>query len=144
MVKLKSIFIAALSLFFVIPTHAQARVVSQVDVEGVGLIYDGRNDKNEEEACKVFKPTKKQVVQFFNKAKESKKHGTLLHEYYSPCISLGAIKFEDGSSGRWTLQSSGLAFVIFDNGESATFFHKGNQWTDPYACTYGLGDDLIC
>lgn len=144
MVKLKRTLIVALSLIFFIPTHTLGRVVSYVDVEGVGLIYDGRNDQNEEEACKVFKPTKKQVVRFFNMAKESIKHGTLLHEYYSPCISLGAIRFEDGSSGRWTLQSSGLAFVIFDNGESATFFHKKNQWTDPYACTYGLGDDLIC
>ncbi|MCS3608527.1 hypothetical protein [Erwinia rhapontici] len=144
MVKFKKSFSVVLFIFFFISTQAQGREVSQLDVEGIGLHYDGRTDKNEEEACKVFRPTNKQMIRFFNQAKESKKSGNLLHEYYSPCVSTGELKFKDGSSGHWTVQSSGLGLVIFDNGEAATFFLKDNQWTDPYACTYGLGDDPIC
>ena len=144
MVKFKKSFSVVLFIFFFISTQAQGREVSQLDVEGIGLHYDGRTDKNEEEACKAFRPTKKQMIRFFNQAKESKKSGNLLHEYYSPCVSTGEVKFKDGSSGHWTVQSSGLGLVIFDNGEAATFFLKDNQWTDPYACTYGLSDDPIC
>ncbi|TDS98879.1 hypothetical protein [Erwinia rhapontici] len=144
MVKFKKSFSVVLFIFFFISTQAQGREVSQLDVEGIGLHYDGRTDKSEEEACKAFRPTKKQMIRFFNHAKESKKSGNLLHEYYSPCVSTGELKFKDGSSGHWTVQSSGLGLVIFDNGEAATFFLKDNQWTDPYACTYGLGDDPIC
>lgn len=144
MVIFKKTFSVVLFLFFFISTQAQGREVSQLDVEGIGLHYDGRTDKNEEEACKVFRPTKKQMFHFFNQAKESKKSGNLLHEYYSPCVSTGEVKFKDGSSGHWTVQSSGLGLVIFDNGEAATFFLKDNQWTDPYACTYGLSDEPSC
>lgn len=144
MVIFKKTFSVVLFLFFFISTQAQGREVSQLDVEGIGLHYDGRTDKNEEEACKVFRPTKKQMIRFFNQAKESKKSGNLLHEYYSPCVSTGEVKFKDGSSGHWTVQSSGLGLVIFDNGEAATFFLKDNQWTDPYACTYGLSDEPSC
>jgi len=117
MVKLKKSFSVVLFIFFFISTQAQGREVSQLDVEGIGLHYDGRTDKNEEEACKVFRPTNKQMIRFFNQAKESKKSGNLLHEYYSPCVSTGELKFKDGSSGHWTVQSSGLGLVIFDNGE---------------------------
>lgn len=140
----KNTYFIVLFSFFIISSQAQGKEVSQLDVEGIGLHYDGRTDKNEEEVCKVFRPTKKQMIRFFNQAKESKKSGNLLHEYYSPCVSTGQVKFKDGSSGHWTVQSSGLGLVIFDNGEAATFFLKDNQWTDPYACTYGLGDDPIC
>ncbi|MBP2153458.1 hypothetical protein [Erwinia rhapontici] len=140
----KNTYFIVLFSFFIISSQAQGREVSQLDVEGIGLHYDGRKDKSEEEVCKAFRPTKKQMIRFFNHAKESKKSGNLLHEYYSPCVSTGELKFKDGSSGHWTVQSSGLGLVIFDNGEAATFFLKDNQWTDPYACTYGLGDDPIC
>lgn len=134
----------ALFIFLTFSMQAQGRVVSHVEIKKTGQYDDGREDKNEVEACKVFRPSKNQIVRFFNLATESKENGNLLHEYYSPCISFGTIKFKDGSKGDWQIQSSGLGFVIFDNGESATFFHKVNQWTDPYACSYGLSDEDDC
>lgn len=75
MVKFKKTFSVVLFIFFFIATQARGRAVSQLDVKGGGLHYDGRKDKNE---------------------------------------------------------------------ETATFFLKDNNWTDPYACTCGLGDDPIC
>lgn len=141
MVKLKNILISCL---FAFSLQVQGREVSSVNVKDIGQYDEGRGYKHERDVCKFFRPTKKQIVRFFNLATESKESGNLLHEYYSPCLSSGSIKFKDGSSGDWTVQSSGLAFAILDNGESSVFFLKDNQWTDPYACTYGLGDDPIC
>ncbi|WP_456308990.1 hypothetical protein [Serratia proteamaculans] len=139
----KKLIVIFSSLFF-ISMQVQGRVVSDIDIKDVGQQSQGREDKSEEEACKVFIPTKKQMIRFFNLAKESKKSGGLLHEYYSPCVSSGSVKFKDGSSADWTVQSSGLAFAILNSGESVVFFLKDNKWTDPYACTYGLGNDPIC
>ncbi|WP_455811421.1 hypothetical protein [Pseudomonas graminis] len=136
--------ISILTLFTVISIHAQGRVVSDINVERAGAQESGRKDEHERETCKVYKPTKEQLVRYFNLATESQESGNLLHEYYSPCIATGKIKFKDGASGVWTVQSGGLGLAIFDNGESSVFFHKDNQWTDPYACTYGLGNDPIC
>lgn len=144
MVILKKINFFFICLFIVVSMQTQARVVTEIKIEEIGAYDEGRKNKNEEEACKVYRPTKKQMIRFFNLAKESEKSGSLLHEYYSPCLATGKIKFKDGATGVWTVQSSGLGLAIFDNGESAVFFLKDNQWTDPYACTYGLGDDPVC
>ncbi|WP_455811423.1 hypothetical protein [Pseudomonas graminis] len=132
-------------LFYIIFSYpAHGRVVNYLKITETGTHDEGRKDQNEIEACKFFVPNKTQLVNFFNLAKESKEIGTLLHEYYSPCLSTGLIKFTDGSSGSWVLQSSGFGYVTFSNNETTYFFHKDNKWTDPYACTYGLGNDPIC
>lgn len=144
MINIKKTFVIAFSLLFYISIQTQARVVSEIKIDEVGAYDERRGNKNEEEACKVYRPTEKQMIRFFNLAEELQESGNLLHEYYSPCLTTGKIKFKDGASGVWTVQSSGLGLAIFDNGDSATFFLKDNQWTDPYACTYGLGDDPIC
>lgn len=145
MVKFKKVCIATLSLLLIFSVSAQARVVSELVVKEIGLHTEGRKDKTEEVACKVFRPTKEQLIRYFNLAKESKESGNILHEYYSPCLATGLITFEDGDSGSWILQSSGFGYVTFSNNETTYFFHnQGNQWTDPYACTYGLSDDPIC
>lgn len=144
MVKLKKT-VSILSFFvFLISIQVQARIVSDITIKRSGVQSEGRTDITEVAACKVYQPTKKQLIRFFKLAKESKEHGTLLHEYYSPCVSFGTVKFKDGTSGSWTIQSSGLGTVMFDNGEPATFFLKDNQWTDPYACTYGMSDEIEC
>lgn len=145
MVKFKKLCIATLSLLLIFSVSAQARVVSELVVKEIGLHTEGRKDKTEEVACKVFRPTKEQLIRYFNLAKESKESGNILHEYYSPCLATGLITFEDGDSGSWILQSSGFGYVTFSNNETTYFFHnQGNQWTDPYSCTYGLGNDPIC
>jgi len=140
--KKTRVIITLISVFILFQT--QARVVSEIKIDEVGAYDERRGNKNEEEACKVYRPTEKQMIRFFNLAKESQESGNLLHDYYSPCLTTGKIKFKDGVSGVWTVQSSGLGLAIFDNGDSATFFLKDNQWTDPYACTYGVGADPIC
>ncbi|WP_455811422.1 hypothetical protein [Pseudomonas graminis] len=144
MINLNKSLITIVSSLFFISMQVQSREVSDINVKDIGQYDEGRGYKHERDVCKHFRPTKKQIMRFFNLAKESKGSGDLLHEYYSPCLSSGTIKFKDSSSGDWTIQSSGLAFAILDNGESLVFFLKDNQWTDPYACTYGLGNDPIC
>ena len=143
MVNDKKMMFLTLFLLGACSFQSQGRTVSSLSIHQVGLDDDGGNE-NEKRACKTFRPNKQQMILFFNHAKESKDDGTLLHEYDSPCLAKGKVKFKDGASGRWTVQSSGLGWVFFDNGKSATFFLKGNKWDDPFACSYGLGDDLIC
>lgn len=144
MVTLNRINVFIISLFLVASMQTQARVVDDINVERVGAQESGRKDENERETCKAYRPKKEQLVRYFNLGRESQESGNLLHEYYSPCIATGTIKFKDGASGVWTVQSSGLGIVIFENGKSSVFFHKDNKWNDPYACTYGLGNDPIC
>lgn len=144
-VNINKNFVLVLSLLIFIFGHAQGKVVKDIEITEAGTHDEGRNDINEIEACKVFVPKKEQLIRYFNLAKESKESGNVLHEYYSPCLATGLIKFEDGDSGSWVLQSSGFGYVTFSNDETTYFFHnQGNQWTDPYACTYGLGNDPIC
>lgn len=133
--------IIILSFFFAVLCPLQARTVNHINIEKTGSIYSGHNNENEKIACKLFRPKQKQLVRFFSLASESKESGTLLHEYYSPCFAAGTVVFDDGSSGRWNLQSSGLGFVFFNTGEQAVFFYKDNKWTDPFICTYGLSDE---
>lgn len=144
MVNIKNTLFFTTPLLIIISIPASGRMVSHIDINGTGLYDNLRKDSNQERLCKGFRPSKKQLTHFFNLATESKSHGTLLHEYYSPCLATGLVQFQDGASGNWTVQSSGLAFVSYDNGESATFFYKDNKWTDPYACSYGMSDEGDC
>ncbi len=143
MVNFKNMFFI-IFFFGFFSYQAKARVVSDITIKSLGVRAEGRTDETEAVACKVYKPTKKQLTRFFKLAEESKERGTLLHEYYSPCVSFGTVKFKDGASGSWTIQSSGLGTVIFDNKDVTTFFLKDNKWTDPYACTYGMSDEIEC
>jgi hypothetical protein len=69
-VILKKKLILMMANFLLILTHAEARVVSHVEVKWVGLYDDGRNDKAEEKQCKSFRPTKKQIIRFFSLSKQ--------------------------------------------------------------------------
>lgn len=140
MVKLKK-FIITLSLLS-LSAYTYGRVVSHIEIRDTGVYDELNNEENGKEQCKTFQPSKKQVISYFNSAKESKETNGLFHEYYSPCSATGKIKFKDGSSGTWQLESSGLSFVNFSNGESAFFFNRENKWNDPYACAYGNGEDV--
>lgn len=144
MVEIKKTLIIMLLSLFTLSFQAQGRVVDYVEIKWVGLHPDGDKDENEKRACKGFRPTEKQIIEFFNKAKESKKTNGLVHDYYSPCSSTGLVKFKDGASGSWAVESSGLAFVTFDNGESAVFFRKDNAWFDPFACSYSPSGEDDC
>lgn len=135
-------FIYTFPIFSVL---AEDRVVQSVFIQVTGFSDNDRNDKNEEIACEFFKPTQNQVIDFFSSARTDVDKAQLIHERYSPCKSAGLIKFDNGLSGSWVLQSSGVGRIFYDNSKKVVyFFHKDNKWTDPYACTYGLGDDPVC
>lgn len=141
MVTLSRNIIIALPLLCFISSQVQGREVSHIVIKGVGKHYSGRKDKNEENVCKKFKPTMQQLIRYFNKAKESPEGGEWLNKYYSPCFSVGQVIFHDGSSARWTLQSSGFSYVTFSGEKTIYFFNRDNQWEDPYACSYGLSGE---
>ncbi|WP_034916300.1 hypothetical protein [Erwinia sp. 9145] len=140
-IKKLFIFLYFSSLFL---SYAQCRTVERIDIEAAGIQYEGLNANDEKEGCQEFRPSEKQLIHFFKVARESEESGSLLHEYYSPCISYGTLLFDDGSFGEWTIQSSGLAYVTLKNGKTWVFFHKDNPWNDPFACTYGLDDEPEC
>lgn len=135
--------ILVLFLFPILITQAQSRAVEKIEIRELGSHDESRRAEYQYEriACKKFKPTKEQIIHYFKMSEEASGSGNWLHEYYSPCISKGEVFFKDGSSGKWNIQSSGLGFVIFTNGNTVNFFYKNNKWADPYACSYGLGDE---
>jgi len=139
-IKNLTIIFFLLSFLF---TQAQSRAVESIEIKELDSHDETRRAEYQYEkiACEKFKPTKEQIINYFKISEEASGSGDWLHEYYSPCISRGKVTFKDGSSGNWNIQSSGLGFVIFNNGKTANFFYKNNKWTDPYACSYGLGDD---
>ena len=137
MVK-KIIFV--LVMLSLLSMNALSKNISKIEISESGSIYDGEDNKYEKEACKKFVPNKNQLINYFKLAEESNEN-KWLHDYYSACISYGNVQFEDGFSGKWTIQSSGLGYVIPDNGSPVYFFYKDNKWEDPNAYTYGLGDE---
>ncbi|EMJ9776018.1 TPA: hypothetical protein ACWL6U_000069 [Morganella morganii] len=134
MVKMKYIL---LLLIAIMPNLLNAMALKNIEIKDAGITVTKDPAKGEINACKKFKPTKQQLIAFF-KSSEVSKENKWLHEYYSSCVSTGNVEFENGVSGEWVLQSSGLAMVIPDNGDSIYFFKKNNSWEDPMAGTYGL------
>lgn len=131
-------FLIVSSIFFSC-ISSSAREVQEIEIKESGIY-----DQGEEDFCEAFKPTKNQLILFFKVAKEAREYGTAFHEYDSPCLASGKVSFKDGTSGDWKLRSSGLATVFFNDGETSTFFFRGNKWKDPYACNYGSGDNPEC
>ncbi|WP_152601342.1 hypothetical protein [Erwinia oleae] len=144
MVKLKKspptffLFLCLMSGFI------HAKNVRHIDIAQDEIHNKGRDYDNEEIICKLFKPNIEQISRFFRLAKQSQDFGPLEVKYSSPCIATGAVVFQDGSAGEWMIYSSGLGYVFFKSKELTVFFHKHNPWIDPFACTYGLGDEPEC
>ncbi len=134
----------AITLTLAGPGLLYAREILDVRIKSTGLNDESLNDEHEERACKKFKPTKSQVLRFFKRAKPPEDKSKLLHERYSSCAAEGTIRYTDGSSGQWVLFSSGMAYVTFGDGVVIDLFYRKNGWHDPYACTYGLGDEPEC
>ncbi|RUT64411.1 hypothetical protein CKG00_14540 (plasmid) [Morganella morganii] len=111
--------------------------VKNIEIKNIGITVTKAPGEGEIKACKKFKPNKNQLIKFFKSSEESKEN-KWLHEYYSSCVSTGNVEFENGVSGEWVLQSSGLGRVITDNNDSIYFFQKDNSREDPMAGTYGL------
>lgn len=134
MVKMKYIL---LLLIAITPNLLTAITLKNIEIKDTGITVTKDPAEGEINACKKFRPTEKQLIEFF-KSSEVSKENKWLHEYYSSCVSTGNVELENGVSGEWVLQSSGLAMVIPDNGDSIYFFKKNNSWEDPMAGTYGL------
>lgn len=86
---------------------SEARTVHKLEIKGTGVTNE--SDERTKELCKAFKPTLKQVRNYFNKAHHVESYiGTT--ERYSPCIAFGTLTYSDGSFGDWALHSS-LVYV---------------------------------
>ncbi|HED3890669.1 TPA: hypothetical protein R4229_003084 [Morganella morganii] len=123
-----------------IPNIMNAIAIKNIAIKDTGVTVTEKPSEGEVNACKRFVPNKNQLLNFFKSAEEAE-YDKWMHEYYSSCISTGSVEFENGTSGDWVIQSSGIASVIMNDGSSAYFFYKNNEWDDPNACTYGLGDE---
>lgn len=130
-------FIVLFLLFF---KAVYAKDVSNIEILKTGIVYEGHSE-TEKEGCKLFIPTKEQLVEFFEKSTELEYGGSIEHQYYSPCIATGTVLFKDGTYGRWTIQSSGYGYGTLNNNNPMSFFHKDNKWYDPFECTYAMGDE---
>lgn len=136
--------IYALPIILMCSHQVGARTVEQVEITEVGINSRAAKNPNEIDMCKDFRPTKEQMVNYFHSARELNEDETLLHEYYSPCIAKGNVRLDGNIKGEWTLQSSGLVYILTDKKKNIVFFLKDNQWEDPYACMYGLSGEDSC
>lgn len=124
-----------------ISTSVSSKDVNNVEILSIGIAYEGHSE-TEKEGCKLFRPTKEQIINFFKNAQEPEYGGSVEHKYYSPCISTGTVTFTDGTSGEWTIQSSGFGYATFGDKKSINFFYKDNNWVDPFQCAYASGDEV--
>ena len=132
----RNFFLVCIFLFC---SSSQARGVRDIEI-----LESGKSREADAlEVCKRFRPTVKQIRNFFTRAYPVEGY-MFSHERYSSCYAAGTLKFDDGSSGKWDLSSSGVATFIFTRGDAVTLFYKNNKWYDPFACTYGLGDVGEC
>lgn len=149
MVNKSSLLFVILAFVFLFGKSAdvQSREVKSVVVGEVGKTLKTYIKKEGDDMlagqCKSFKPTVEQIGLFFSKAYPIP--GVIsMHERDSPCYSAGSVVFEDGLSGEWILYSSGTAKLEWARGGSVDLLYKYNDWHDPFACTYGLGDEGEC
>jgi len=136
-----SILISSISLAL-LSCQANARAVRDVIILESGLSADS-GDSNLSRACKKFKPTAKQVKEYFSKAYPIPKRFAV-HERYSACYATGTIKLDSFGKVKWVLSSGGTATIKWDEGEIVDVFNKKNDWYDPNACTYGLSIEGEC
>jgi len=128
-----------LGCVFLFCSSSQARGVKAIEI-----IESGRSREGDAvDVCRKFRLTVEQVRNFFSRAYPVEGY-MFSHERYSSCYASGTLKFDDGSSGKWDLSSSGVATFIFTRGDAVTLYYKNNNWHDPFACTYGLGDFGEC
>lgn len=125
----------------IVAWHGVSAMVTHVEIKDSGLAYEGRSEV-EQEGCKLFRPTEKQLINYFNEAARTSEGGQTGKQYYSPCIATGKVTFKDGKSGRFTLQSSGFGSGNFGDREVIYFFRKDNPWLDPFRCTYAMSDEV--
>ena len=122
--------------------QANARTIQKVVILETGL-NKNPNEYGLSEACKKFKPTARQVKEFFTKA-YIVPHRFSLNERYAPCYATGTLEFSDFGKVEWVVSSGGTGSISWDEGENVFLYYRGYKWFDPTACSYGLGDVLDC
>lgn len=124
------------------PFLAQSQTIGKVRVLETG-INANPDEKFLSQACSRFRPTPAQVQRFFRQARPvPRRFG--LHDRYAPCYATGTIEISRFGAVPWRLSSGGVGSLKWDEGEYVYLFRRKNPWTDPTACTYGLGDEGEC
>lgn len=126
-----------LLILLVLTGYSHARSVKSVDISSIGQTLKEVTNPYEINACKKFRPTKKQVINYFNHAYPVELN-VIIKSRYSSCYAEGDLSFSDGSFGTWRLYSSGGSTFIFNSGDTVTLLYKHNQWHDPNAGTYDI------
>jgi hypothetical protein len=116
--------------------HSQPVPGKSIHVETVGDHTESATEESEKAACRKFKPTRTQIIKFFNLARPVEE-SMLVNERYSRCIATGSLIMSDGARGAWVLYSSGVATLDIPEKKTAVLFYGRNNWFDPWACTYG-------
>jgi len=122
-------------LILLITPYGQARTVTSVHITATGQTLKNVNNINEINACKKFRLTKEQVMNYFSHAYPVESD-LIVNSRYSSCYAEGDLNFSDGFFGTWRLYSSGGATFVFNRGDTVTFFYEHNKWFDPNAGTY--------
>ena len=139
----RRLVIAAFSLPFTFaPISASARTIKDVAILRTGV---NMNPKEEwlNDACKKFRPTVRQVKNYFQKAYSvPRTYGT--NERYAPCVASGTIVFSDFGKAEWAISSGGAGSLTWNEGDHVYLFYMKNKWFDPTACSYGAGDEGSC
>jgi hypothetical protein len=134
---------AVFAVALCVTSLCQARGVAKVVIDEVGKSLPDR-DPAVAVACKKFIPTANQVKRFFSKSYPVEGR-MIFHDHYSPCYIKGTVLFDDRSSGEWIIYSGGTASLVWTLGQDkVNLFYGRNKWHDPFACTYGLGDEPEC
>ncbi|WP_157642420.1 hypothetical protein [Burkholderia ubonensis] len=133
--------LVAVSLSFFVQ-YGYSRDITRLTIDGVGLSKNA-NDRGIVEACKKFVPTLSQVRRYFLKAYPVESYvGTT--QRYSDCYATGSIEYSDKRKGAWTISSGGTGGIVWARGDYVHLFYKYNKWHDPFACSYGSGDEGEC
>lgn len=126
----------SLYILLFLPLYTQAgREVDHIEtLKGGHYSSSVKDTEGYSKWCKLFNPTKEQLIDYFAKAREDEFGVGWVHEYYSPCIASGTVTFKDGSYGVWGLHDSGLGSVYFEDKENAgkkrLFLHLDNTWEE--------------
>ncbi len=125
-----------LSLLF-LTGFSEAQSVSSVNIVSIGQTLKEVTNPYEIRACKKFRPTKEQVINFFNHAYPVESHFAD-DTRYSSCYAQGDVKYGDQLPGKWMLYSSGIALLVLNDERSVNLFYDHNQWHDPNGGTYDI------
>lgn len=115
--------------FFLIG-FSYANPVTSLNLVSIGKTLKEVTNPSEINACKKFRPTSEQVINFFNHAYPVENHFAT-DTRYSSCYAQGDIKYGDQLPGKWMLYSSGIATLILNDGNSVNLFYEHNTWYDP-------------